>query len=516
MSFVVKTSTSDSTPLNFVESAVPTPNADSKPNSWKRFIFAGFFISLGLLAFAAGAAVIGYRWLYFGVEDGFVNGRKVQLSAPIEGYVKAIYLRPGVEVQAQQTLAKIASHVEPVKLAGEAQMTSAQLEAAMQSLAAMQRQLHELELQEQALQQVDVALASSELSKRQAELEEAEAVVQNAESDYWRLQNLIERGVNSSAIASQEVAKQQANLEKAIARANTARLDYERHQQLLAEGVIPQRQVDRLYADWVATQANVKEEQAALQVAKMILEAAQVGVALSPKATASAGLAGSQQQLDQLQLILNAARAKVKQAQANVQMTQKSLAASEYGTAMSQQYAVAANLADQRLKLIQSIQNQTALVTTLKAAVESNQQQLQYSKRDADIFAPFTGVVYSTHKQQGEQVNPTEPIVTLLDCSDRWVEATISAKQATRINAQKPVLVKLAGASSAVAGQVKLIQPLNNLQNDNLPIQPKLSPQLAGQPLVVVQVKVPLSNQPSQQFCGVGHPTRLTFAQKFF
>lgn len=516
MSLVVKSSTSDSNSLNFVESTVPTPNSDSKPNSWKRFILAGFFISLGLLAFAVGAAIIGYRWLYFGVEDGFVNGRKVQLSAPIEGQLKAIYSRPGVEVQAQQTLAEIGSQVEPVNLIGEVQITSAQLGAAMQSLAAMQQQLDNLKLQEQAVQQVDVAIASSELSKRQAELEEAEAVAQNAESDYWRLQNLIDRGVNSSAIATQEVAKQQANLEKAIARANAARLDYERHQQLLAEGAIPQRQVDRLYADWVATQANVKEEQAALQVAQTILQAAQAGVALSPKATASAGLAGSQQQLDQLQSILNAARSKVKQAQANVQMAQKSLAASDRGIAMSQQYTVAANLADQRLKLIQSIQTQTALVTTLKATVESNQQQLQYSKRDADILAPFTGVVYGTHKQQGEQVNPTEPIVTLLDCSDRWVEATISAKQATRINTQKPVFVQLAGVSSAVVGQVKLIQPLNNLQNDNLPIQPKLSPQLAGQPLVVVQVKVPLPNQPSQQFCGVGHPTRLTFARKFF
>jgi multidrug resistance efflux pump len=190
------------------------------------------------------------------------------------------------------------------------------------------------------------------------------------------------------------------------------------------------------------------------------------------------------------------------------------LSASQKGVALSNQSSLGGTLWDQRSKLLQAIQSQEMLVSTLEAQVASGKQQLNqaqslYKNRPSlaqssknlqgypqvqDVSAPFAGVVYSTEREQGEQVTQSQPILTLLDCNELWVETVVSADQASSIDTHKPVSVQLAGYSKTVPGEVDLIQPISSIQGIEersklMQVQallPAIRPKLVGQPLVRV------------------------------
>jgi multidrug resistance efflux pump len=271
----------------------------------------------------------------------------------------------------------------------------------------------------------------------------------------------------NTGLSAKEVTHQQAAVEAAMAKEQAARLDYQRYQQLLAEGAISRQKVEQLEFVWKSAEAEVKQAQAELSAAQASLNALQDGVALTPGAT----------------------------------------------------------LADQRMNLMRSIQEQATQIATLKTELTSSQAQLkkaqaEYSdRRDIEITAPFAGVVYSTEQDQGEQVNRPDTLITLLDCNDLWVETLVSAQQANQIDSRKPVRVQLAGAEDTFVGEVEVIEAVNRTELTKDQAQaliPAVASNLIGQPLAKVTVRIPPPPQQSQanQFCGVGQSARLTFGTK--
>jgi multidrug resistance efflux pump len=229
----------------------------------------------------------------------------------------------------------------------------------------------------------------------------------------------------------------------------------------------------------------------------------------------------SRQKVEQLEFVWKSAEAEVKQAQAELSAAQASLNALQDGVALTP----GATLADQRMNLMRSIQEQATQIATLKTELTSSQAQLkkaqaEYSdRRDIEITAPFAGVVYSTEQDQGEQVNRPDTLITLLDCNDLWVETLVSAQQANQIDSRKPVRVQLAGAEDTFVGEVEVIEAVNRTELTKDQAQaliPAVASNLIGQPLAKVTVRIPPPPQQSQanQFCGVGQSARLTFGTK--
>jgi multidrug resistance efflux pump len=201
-------------------------------------------------------------------------------------------------------------------------------------------------------------------------------------------------------------------------------------------------------------------------------------------------------------------------------------------------------LATQRAQLLHSIQAQSMLIKTLEAQVASSgnqfkQAQVLYQSRQSWLnarqeinrqpefqvmSAPFSGVVYSTEREQGEQVNQLEPVLTVLDCNDLWIETVVRANEARRIDTQKPVSVHMSGYSQAVTGEVDLIQPISSIQGVEersklMQVQallPAIPATLVGQPLVRVTVRIPPppEHEQSERFCGIGQSVSLTFSKK--
>jgi multidrug resistance efflux pump len=456
-----------------VQESFATPVKPKQPIPWRRLATGTMFVLLGLAVASIGVSLISYRLAHYIVENGLINGRTTELRSPIDGNVKAFYARPGVSVRSRQVLARIGVDPSP-----QQEQIRLQIERTQEEQKQQQNQFQQERLQ-----------IEGELQTNLSQLESAQQTLAILRSQLLDLdQQYNSLGKVNVQLAQKEVAQASAALEAAKAKATAARLDYERYAQLVKDGIVPQQKVDQLRFAWQSVTAEVQQAQANLTAAKDSLQAFQTGVTLNNNST---------------------------------------------------------SLLDQRTKLMQLIQTQTVLVTTLTTQVENSRERLKQTqafkpssilqpvsttrrylaRQDHEVVAPTAGIVYRTFREAGEQINRTESILTVLDCNELWVEAVVPANEVSNLQMQKPVSVEIAGYPEIIAGEIDLIQPISGQGiAQQLPstqaqaLSPSVPPNLAGQPLARVTVRIPPPPQYSQsnQFCGVGQLTRLTFQKKPF
>lgn len=420
---------------------------------------------------------------------------------------------------------------------------------------------------------VDTTLASGTVDRYQADLESAIAKANAARDNYERHQQLLGRGMDVT-IVSGSVNQKQAELDSAIAAADAAQSDYQRYASLLDSGAISAQRVDQAKAARDAAEAEVRRSQAALDQALATLDATESGVSINSRdipevvsqervdqlksewetadanvieaqtalaqahanqeATASGvsvdGSIVSQEQVEQLKFEWEAAQAEVMRMQAALEGTQTQLVASKSGMPTGQYHTAKVNLQSQRLELLQKVQEQSSVVATLQTQVSQNQLQLKNAQspytdtQKLEIAAPFSGVVYQTERERGEKLNQSEFVLSLIDCNELWVEAIVNAKQASRIDVNKPVRVRVEGYGNNLNGEVALMQPVSSIQSIEertrlMQVQaltPSIPPNFVGLPLTRVTVKIPPppNAEQSMKFCGVGQAANLTFRQK--
>ena len=448
---------------------------EHKHGTWQRWVVGAGMLSLGAVAAALGATSIGYRLTHIVVDNGLINARIVRLQAPVSGDIKALYARPGTLVRTGQVLARINIERTPAE-----EQVRFGLQRSQDEL--IRSQLEQTQLSGE-LQANSVQLASARQS-----LVFLRQQLQSVDNQYTAVQ-----GVDVE-IANSTVSQQQAATEAAQSKAASLRADYERYRQLQLEGAISAQKAEQLKYEWQSAQAEVARAKASLRSAQTAMNAAKKGVALRNQ--------------------------------------------NNIGGAVS----------EQRTQILQAIQAQTVLVNTLEAQVRNannrlRQAQALYKNRsllwgDRQQFvtqvqqqfqvltAPFFGVVYSTEREQGEQVNQQEPVLTLLDCNDLWIETVVRADEANRIDPQKPVSVHLNGNSETVVGEIDLMQPISSIQGIEertkltqvQALLPAISPTLVGQALMRVTVRIPPppGHSQNQRFCGVGQSASLTFSKKSF
>jgi len=270
------------------------------------------------------------------------------------------------------------------------------------------------------------------------------------------------------AIATHDLSRYQAALDEAIAQEEAARISYERYQSLFLEGAVSAQQRDQLNTEWLATQAAVQSARAELNAAQTMLSATQN-------------------------------RVPVKSSLDDVQERQQGLQ--------------------------QQIQTQLTRIEQLRLELTEQQAELARfeelfgQESTVQVTAPFTGVIYTTLHETGEQVSRPATLLTLLDCNDLWVETLVSAEQANQIDVDKPVRVRLAGSPQTLTGEVAVVEAMSVgalTEARTEAILPAVPPNLVGQPLARVRVNIPPIEHQSQahQFCGLGQNTELTFGMK--
>ena len=459
-----------------VEKKLDVPvEVEKKSLRWGRLLLGTIFVSLGVTATITGVSSIRYRMTHIVVDGGLVNSRSVRLTAPKDGNLKAFYAKPGIKVKSGQVLARIDSQEVPQQQYQEKQL-------GFQLVRAKNEQVRRKLAQDKL---------AGEVRSNQAELTAARQSLGFLQNQLKMLENQY-RAVQAVDIklAGETVSEKQAAVKAALARATAARSDYRRFQKLFADGAVSEQRLETLRFASEAAEAQVKEMQATLSSAQAALDGAKRGVALSNQ--------------DNLDDSLSLQRSKLRQAIQQQQMRVNTLEA-KVGSSTEQ--------------LKQSL---VLLKDPISAA--KIPQKIQSSSQLQVVKAPLSGVVYTTHSEQGEQVSNSQPLLTLLDCNDLWVETVIKADDASRININKPAQVRFSSTKQTFSGEIDIIQPLKNIKSINEQSQgvevqalsPVIPTNLAGQSLMRVTVRIPQTNAytQSQRFCGIGQSAQVTFSQQ--
>ena len=270
------------------------------------------------------------------------------------------------------------------------------------------------------------------------------------------------------AVATNKLDQHQADLSAAIAEETAAQADYKRFQSLLDQGAVSAQQVDQLEASWKAAQAAVA----------------------SARAEVKAG-----------QTQLGAARR-------NIPMDLPNDDLQEQQAALTQQ-----------IQIQEAVAQQASLTLANRKAEVAELEGLDQDIDPVDVAAPFSGVVYTTHYEAGEQVSRPTTLLSLLDCNTLWVEAIIDGDRANHVDAAKPVRVQLLGRDQTLIGRVTVIEAVSAGELGRAraeAILPAIPPNLINQPLARVRVMIPATETQTQanQFCGVGQNAQLTFGMQ--
>jgi len=83
--------------------------------------------------------------------------------------------------------------------------------------------------------------------------------------------------------------------------------------------------------------------------------------------------------------------------------------------------------------------------------------QLGQQTADAEIRAPFDGIVTARYLDPGAHVTSTTPIVRIISASDLFVRFAVSVERARALRVGRPVLVT--GGAAPIHGAIEKVAP---------------------------------------------------------
>lgn len=358
----------------------------------------------------------------------------VKVTAPTNGTVVELFVKPGDRVSQNQPLAVLSSselaqlRIDALSKRAEAeadlQQAKADLKLAQENLD-RQRQIATAEIAQTRTQ----LLAAQKQYSRDRELVEQASVVKVAQENYQR----------QLEIAQAEIA--QAETEFAVAQEQ-----YDRDQDLVNSGAIPRRQL----LESQAHLAQAKAQLARTQQKQNVLEAegeirrAEVDLPLR-------NLRDSQSQVAQVQAQLTKALSRRDVLEAEAQLKRAN---------------AALEVAESRLRLAD-------------AAYQARLQQLGMTANDrglVTIVAPISGTVAEREITLGESVQAVDkPLMSLLNNGRVFATANLYEKDLSQIQEGLDVKVKVAGLSERVfRGKITLIGTAVNDETRVVPVKAEL------------------------------------------
>jgi multidrug resistance efflux pump len=114
-----------------------------------------------------------------------------------------------------------------------------------------------------------------------------------------------------------------------------------------------------------------------------------------------------------------------------------------------------------------------------------------------DVLAPKDGVVIAVPAAVGSTVPAGQPIVTIVDPSDLWVNANVEESNVGRVKVGQPVQVHIDGLNEDVVGRVEAITPATASSFSLLPTNSTSGNFTKVVQLVPVRISVNLVNRPT-------------------
>jgi multidrug resistance efflux pump len=268
-----------------------------------------------------------------------------------------------------------------------------------------------------------------------------------------------------AVFAQQQIEAAQSELDRVTVAAQTAKVDADRAQELLETGIVSPATAEKDFLRHEQARAEVKKAQALLAQAQQRFRAAQTGLQIDGSRT----LSYSEIRQRELNTEIADLQRQTAQLRVEAQTTQLELA-----------------------KLIQQIRLNKVVV----------------------ISTPTTGAVWSVDAKGGEYLASSTPVLRVLNCQNRWVDAFFSEDSTKNLAPGMAVQVRLSGTGDRVlSGRIESLRSGSGRVATGYDVA--VPPPESTQKQVAVRIEIDWSKAPNAvNFCDVGRSAEVSFPKR--
>ncbi|MFW6267227.1 MAG: efflux RND transporter periplasmic adaptor subunit [Halanaerobium sp.] len=364
------------------------------------------------------------------ITGNFSAFKKVNIPTELGGIVDQLSISVGDSVEKDQELLKL-----------NQDKLNIQLKQAEASLAAARANY----------QQLKNGASQEEINRAQASYAQAEASLAGARSNLKLMEEMFNDKINLKqqltsaesqlANAEQQLASARESYNQAEINFEQAEREYERMQYLFEEKVITEKQFE-------GAESQYKNARSALNTAGIGLEQAKIGLN-----TARQSYELTEQTFNnptQLKQQLENARSQVSSAEAGLAVSEANLEQIKKGATQEQ---LNASLAQVR-------------------QAEAGLEQARLSLTNSVIKSPIKGIISAVQTEAGEILSPGQPIITVIDIDQLYLEVSVTAATMSRLNKGDQVrIIPEAVRDEELRAEIDTISPEADQASKNFPVK---------------------------------------------
>jgi membrane fusion protein (multidrug efflux system) len=341
-----------------------------------------------------------FRWHYVSTDDAQVKGNLISLSAKVSGRITQLLVEEGDAVVPGQVIVQL----EKEDYAAAQAQARANLEMAKQDLA---KAITQLSLTRERVSQ---GIGTAEASVREA-VESLKFAEDDAALQTDRVNKEIERARANLQATRAKVLEAKATMEN-------AKKEFDRSQELFRQNYVAENSRDAAETAWQVAQSKY-------QVA----------------------LENERESLSQLELAEANTRSIVLKKQI-ILISEQVLERAKINLALAQEEKQQISLQEKNIEL-------------LKAKVQEAEAALRLAEirfQETTIYSPIRGVISKRLADQGQMVQPGQPILMVNDPEDKWVVANVEETHVRRVRQAAEVKVEVdAFPNRTFEGRVEFI-----------------------------------------------------------
>jgi membrane fusion protein (multidrug efflux system) len=370
------------------------------PRVWKRTFLLLLVVAFVGVGIYFGVQWLIFRWHYVSTDDAQVKGNLISLSAKVSGRITQLLVEEGDAVVPGQVIVQL----EKEDYAAAQAQARANLEMAKQDLA---KAITQLSLTRERVSQ---GIGTAETSVREA-VESLKFAKDDAALQTDRVNKEIERARASLQATRAKVLEAKATMEN-------AKKEFDRSQELFRQNYVAENSRDAAETAWQVAQSKY-------QVA----------------------LENERESLSQLELAEANTRSIVLKKQ-SILISEQVLERAKINLALAQEEKQQISLQEKNIEL-------------LKAKVQEAEAALRLAEirfQETTIYSPIRGVISKRLADQGQMVQPGQPILMVNDPEDKWVVANVEETHVRRVRQAAEVKVEVdAFPNRTFEGRVEFI-----------------------------------------------------------
>lgn len=341
-------------------------------------------ILLGVALYFLGEWLI-FRWRYVSTDDAQVKGNLISLSAKVPGRITKLLVEEGDRLQAGQVLVEL----DPKDFAIALAQAEANLEMARHDLAKAVTQLSLTK--KRVYQGIETAEVALREAKENLKLAEEDAILQTE-----RVEKEIIRAQANLKAARARVIEAQATLEN-------SRKEFERQAELFRQNYVAENSRDAAETAWQVAESRYK-----------------------------LALENEKEALAQLELA-EANRRSIELKKQNVRLAEEIL----------QKAKINLELAREEKKQITLQEKQIELLKARVKEAEAAWQLAEINLKETKVISPISGIVSKRFVDQGQIVQPGQPLLVVNDPHEKWVVANVEETKIRKVHPGARVRVEV-------------------------------------------------------------------------